>query len=626
MSEIDQYDYPLPKHLIAQQPTTNRVDARLMVVDRASGTVAHEHIRELPLLLRAGDALVLNETKVLPARLVGRRRATGGHWEGLFLASDENRTWKLLCKARGKLFAGERIELVTDLGPGALDLELVAKEDSGAWFARPIAQPMLAERNDLELLELAGRVPLPHYIRSGEMVASDRERYQTVFARHPGSVAAPTAGLHFTTELLRQIEAAGVETVKVTLHVGLDTFRPIAVDSLAEHPMHSEWGQIDQPAVDRLLAQGSRRPDHRGRHDDNARVGNGRRRWHACPLERPDPAVHPSRPRVSRRRRPAHQFSFAADDAVGSGPHLRRRRIDACRLRRSDPARIPLLQLRRRDADFVSAKTVRTIYGCEKPALTFCPFFEATMRFESAGRQFRWLARVALPALLALPILFLPMDSGQHMIRVAMGEPLPEPSQSKALDYPQIVKKNPERGDTDVDPAVQREISVTFDRDMSKGMSWTGSPPLFPEIDGDLPIRWLDQRTCVLPVKLKKGTYYRVGINSTGFHNFQSVAGVPTPPTVIAFVTKGASDEVKQRIKTPKIVSLALRMDPRTSIPPRNRCRSPSTCRWAKACPGPAAARQCPKRLMTRSQAGRRTEKPARFPSCSSRGTTTGWG
>ena len=255
MPEIDQYDYPLPKHLIAQQPTTNRVDARLMVVDRASGTVAHEHIRELPLLLRAGDALVLNETKVLPARLVGRRRATGGHWEGLFLASDENRTWKLLCKARGKLFAGERIELVTDLGPGALDLELVAKEDSGAWFARPIAQPMLAERNDLELLELAGRVPLPHYIRRGEMVASDRERYQTVFARHPGSVAAPTAGLHFTTELLRQIEAAGVEMVKVTLHVGLDTFRPIAVQSLAEHPMHSEWGQIDQPAVDRLLAR-----------------------------------------------------------------------------------------------------------------------------------------------------------------------------------------------------------------------------------------------------------------------------------------------------------------------------------------------------------------------------------
>ena len=122
---------PLPKHLIAQLPTNNRVDARLMVVDRAAGTVAHEHIRELP-LLAAGDALVLNETKVLPARLVGRRRATGGHWEGLFLASDENRTWKLLCKARGKIFAGERIELVTDLGPGALDLELVAKEDSGA--------------------------------------------------------------------------------------------------------------------------------------------------------------------------------------------------------------------------------------------------------------------------------------------------------------------------------------------------------------------------------------------------------------------------------------------------------------------------------------------------------------
>ena len=116
---------------------------------------------------------------------------------------------------------------------------------------------------------------------------------------------------------------------------------------------------------------------------------------------------------------------------------------------------------------------------------------------------------------------------------------------------------NPDRGDTDVDPAVQREISVTFDRDMSKGMSWTGRPPLFPEINGDLPIRWLDQRTCVLPVKLKKGTYYRVGINATGFQNFKSVAGVPTPPAVIAFVTKGASDEVKQRVKPPQIVSLS---------------------------------------------------------------------
>ena len=176
------------------------------------------------------------------------------------------------------------------------------------------------------------------------------------------------------------------------------------------------------------------------------------------------------------------------------------------------------------------------------------------MRFEPTGRQFQWLARVAL---LAFAILFLPMDPGQHVIKVAVGEPLPEAFQPKTADYPQIVKMNPARGDIDVDPAVQREISVTFDRDMTKGMSWTGKPPLFPEINGDLPIRWLDQRTCVLPVKLKKGTYYRVGINATGFHNFQSTAGVPTPPTVIAFVTKGASDEVKQRVKVPKIVSLA---------------------------------------------------------------------
>jgi S-adenosylmethionine:tRNA ribosyltransferase-isomerase len=253
MSEIDQYDYPLPKELIAQQPTAHRADARLLVVERAQGTIAHHHVRDLPRLLRAGDALVLNETRVVAARLVGRRRATGGHWEGLFLASDGQGTWKLLCKARGKLFAGERIELASDLGPGAVVLELVAKGEAGVWLARPVPRPGEEPRSDFELLESAGRVPLPHYIRSGEMVAADRERYQTVFARNPGAVAAPTAGLHFTTELLRQLEASGVDLVKLTLHVGLDTFRPITVESLADHPMHAEWGQIDSAAVDRLV-------------------------------------------------------------------------------------------------------------------------------------------------------------------------------------------------------------------------------------------------------------------------------------------------------------------------------------------------------------------------------------
>jgi S-adenosylmethionine:tRNA ribosyltransferase-isomerase len=252
MSEIDQFDYQLPKQLIAQQPTPHRADARLMVVDRAQGTIAHHHVRDLPRLLRAGDALVLNETRVVPARLVGRRKSTGGHWEGLFLASDGQGTWKLLCKARGKLFAGERIELASELGPGGVVLELVSKGEAGVWLARPIPRPGDEPRSDFELLELAGRIPLPHYIRAGEMVAADRERYQTVFARHPGAVAAPTAGLHFTAELLRQVEASGVDLVKLTLHVGLDTFRPITVESLADHPMHAEWGQIDAAAVERL--------------------------------------------------------------------------------------------------------------------------------------------------------------------------------------------------------------------------------------------------------------------------------------------------------------------------------------------------------------------------------------
>ncbi len=255
MSEIDAYDYPLPKHLIAQEPLANRTDARLLVVERSTGDISHHHIRDLPGLLRAGDALVLNETRVVPARLVGQRTSTGGRWEGLFLSADGQGNWRLLAKARGKLVAGETIDLVSSLGAEALKLRLVVKDENGVWIARPEVRRLPGEDRqfgDLELLELAGRVPLPHYIRAGEMVSADRESYQTVFARNPGAVAAPTAGLHFTAGLLAKLEKAGLSLVKVTLHVGLDTFRPIAADNLSAHPMHAEWGEIDSAAVARL--------------------------------------------------------------------------------------------------------------------------------------------------------------------------------------------------------------------------------------------------------------------------------------------------------------------------------------------------------------------------------------
>jgi len=249
MSELDNYDYDLPKRLIAQAPMVCRSDARLLVVDRAADSLEHRHIRNLPEILRPGDCLVINDTRVVPARLVGRRRTTGGHWEGLFLEASPNGLWRVLCKTRGKLRAGDAIAIVGGDGGEEVELELAAKEPDGTWIARPsTAEDVFA------LLEPGGRVPLPPYIRHGQMVESDREQYQTVYAQTPGAVAAPTAGLHFTTTLLQQLVEQGVELCSLTLHVGPGTFRPIASETLAEHPMHSEWGCLTQQNVDRISA------------------------------------------------------------------------------------------------------------------------------------------------------------------------------------------------------------------------------------------------------------------------------------------------------------------------------------------------------------------------------------
>ena len=247
MDELSHYDYELPTSLIAQSPLAHRADARLMVVDRRAHSLSHRHIRDLPELLAPGDCLVLNETRVTPARLVGRRQATGGRWEGLFLSADSSGNWQMLCKTRGKLAAGENIALVDRLGADALELQLLEKRTGGVWTARP-----RSGENAFELLERVGHVPLPHYIHGGEMRESDRERYQTVYARHCGSVAAPTAGLHFTSELLERLTAGGVSQARLTLHVGIGTFRPITAESLAEHQMHREWGQIDAATVDQI--------------------------------------------------------------------------------------------------------------------------------------------------------------------------------------------------------------------------------------------------------------------------------------------------------------------------------------------------------------------------------------
>jgi S-adenosylmethionine:tRNA ribosyltransferase-isomerase len=244
MGELDQYDYELPRNLIAQQPAVSRSDARLMVVDRKQNSLDHLYIRDLPEILHAGDCLVLNDTKVIPAGLLGYRTLTGGRWEGLFIEAPSPGIWKILCHTRGKLAVGESITLINSMGIQDLRLILTAKNQDGTWLVRPES-----DESPFTLLERIGRVPLPHYIRNGEMDDSDREHYQTVYARVPGSVAAPTAGLHFTESLLRRLKEIGVIIARLTLHVGLGTFRPIAVDTLAEHNMHCEWGTIDSDAV-----------------------------------------------------------------------------------------------------------------------------------------------------------------------------------------------------------------------------------------------------------------------------------------------------------------------------------------------------------------------------------------
>ncbi len=234
----DLLDYELPPHLIAQEPPGDRAAARLLVVDRASGSLEHRHFRDLPELLDPGDLLVLNDTRVLPARVIGRRERTGGRWEGLFLREVDG-LWEMLAQTRGRPEIGE----VIAIEPGPLRLELRGRS-GGHWLAEPTPTGTPAE-----LLAVSGQVPLPPYIRKGRANLADRERYQTVYARADGSVAAPTAGLHFTPSLLDRLQARGIGRTAVTLHVGLGTFEPMRSNDPGQHVMHSEWGEVPESAV-----------------------------------------------------------------------------------------------------------------------------------------------------------------------------------------------------------------------------------------------------------------------------------------------------------------------------------------------------------------------------------------
>ncbi len=245
------FDFTLPDGLIAQDAVEPRDRSRLMVVRRAGATWEHRVFADLPDLLKPGDVLVRNNSKVIPARLVGVREATGGRWEGLYLRTLPDGSWEILAKTRGRPQVGERVVV----GSG-LNLILEGSIGEGRWAVRPESGGS-AER----LLEVHGLVPLPPYIRKGVEASGDRDRYQTVYAEVPGSVAAPTAGLHFTPEVFDRLGRRGVERVDVTLHVGIGTFRPIEAERIEDHVLHAERAELTPEVADllnRRKAEGGR--------------------------------------------------------------------------------------------------------------------------------------------------------------------------------------------------------------------------------------------------------------------------------------------------------------------------------------------------------------------------------
>jgi S-adenosylmethionine:tRNA ribosyltransferase-isomerase len=236
-------DYYLPPDLIAQQPADVRSESRLLVLQRDSGRITDSTFNEIRDFLRAGDCLVLNDTKVLPARFFARR-TTGGKLEGLFLSESSAGLWEVMLKGAGKVEAGEQIVFKNKTGGDFCDAQVQGKKGEGIFKLK------ISCNEDYEtILEEIGFPPLPPYIKRDtdfEQAKIDKERYQTVYANSAGAVAAPTAGLHFTKELIEQLKDKGVKFAYVTLHVGVGTFKPVTTEMLEEHKMHSEWFSINE--------------------------------------------------------------------------------------------------------------------------------------------------------------------------------------------------------------------------------------------------------------------------------------------------------------------------------------------------------------------------------------------
>ena len=240
--ELSDFNYELPQELIAQDPLEDRASSRLMVLDKETGEIEHKTFRDIKQYLRKGDCLVINDTKVIPARLIGVKEGTGAKIEVLLLTRKENNVWETLVKPGKKCRTGTVIEF----GDGLLKGTVIGQTEEGNRFVQFSFDGIFEE-----ILDQLGQMPLPPYITHK---LKDRNRYQTVYAEHDGSAAAPTAGLHFTKELLQEIREMGVDIVHVTLHVGLGTFRPVKEKDVLKHHMHSEFYIVTQDAADRINA------------------------------------------------------------------------------------------------------------------------------------------------------------------------------------------------------------------------------------------------------------------------------------------------------------------------------------------------------------------------------------
>ena len=238
--KVEDFNYNLPEELIAQTPLEKRDSSRLLVLDKKTGEIEHRHFTDIINYLNEGDTLVLNDTKVLPARLIGVKEETNAVIEILLLKNTEGDNWECLVKPARRIKVGT----IVTFGEGKLKAECIEEGEDGIRHFKLLYKGIL-----LEILEELGTMPLPPYIHEK---LEDQSRYQTVYAKEVGSAAAPTAGLHFTKELLQSIEEKGVNIAYVTLHVGLGTFRPVSVDTIEEHEMHSEYYSMTKEVAELL--------------------------------------------------------------------------------------------------------------------------------------------------------------------------------------------------------------------------------------------------------------------------------------------------------------------------------------------------------------------------------------